>query len=733
MTNVKSTVAEHTTSLSSITSRVSTTETNITSLNGNVSSLDTRLDAAEQKITDAAIISTVSSTYVTKTDAGNTYATKTALSTLTQTVDGITGRVEDAEGNISTLQTTAQGLSVSLESVQSTASTANTNATSALNRSVQYGTCATAAGTAAKAVTLSNFALYTGATVHVKFTYANSVANPTLNVNSTGAKAIRAYGAALTATSAYNWVAGSIVTFVYDGTYWNISDSAGLLKANDATTAASNAQTTANTARTEAAAAAKTATNFMSYDSTNGLLIGNKSSGSWSGNRAQVTSSAFNVLDSSGTQLASFGTTATIGKTSGTASNVYIDSDSVDIRRGTTVLSSFSANQIDLGINSDATVVNFCNGTGSIKNAASGSGWKRMLIQAGDSIELDTSGEIDLYTFHEESAGVTSESFIDIISKKSWTSSAEVNKILLSSSYTNTVDKEQNSSTIAIRNNRIELSTEYMEYSAEVVEAECTFQLVANDSGASCRINADGTWISGEVTSYGDIRLGTNNKALIGTDNNGADRRLVVLNANNNCVINYDGYIEEQGNTNVYGNEVNILVPHSSGSGSAGIKVTVSGNTNYSAYVQPIEDANVPLGTASMRFFRLYQSHSSVSTSDKRQKENIKGLGKVKKSRKKKDGGNEEFDVYAELFDRLEPVEYNFIEGGKRKDFGLIAQEVLEVMTDLGLEEDELDLVHHDTWIDEETGEEKDTYGIAYENLIALLIHEVQKLKKQKS
>ena len=51
-------------------------------------------------------------------------------------------------------------------------------------------------------------------------------------------------------------------------------------------------------------------------------------------------------------------------------------------------------------------------------------------------------------------------------------------------------------------------------------------------------------------------------------------------------------------------------------------------------------------------------------------------------------------------------------------------------MEELGISEHELDLVHHDTWIDEETGEEKDAYGIAYENLIALLIHEVQKLKR---
>lgn len=95
----------------------------------------------------------------------------------------------------------------------------------------QYGTCATAAGTTAKVVTLANFALYNGARISVKFTYANSIASPTLNVNNTGAKQIRAYGSALTATSPYNWSAGSVVDFVYDGSYWNISDSGSLAKA----------------------------------------------------------------------------------------------------------------------------------------------------------------------------------------------------------------------------------------------------------------------------------------------------------------------------------------------------------------------------------------------------------------------------------------------------------------------------------------------------------------------
>ena len=78
-----------------------------------------------------------------------------------------------------------------------------------------YGTCSTAAATAAKAVTLSGFTLTTGAAVKVKFTVTNTAENPTLNVNGTGAKAIQYRG---TAISAGNLAANRVYEFVYDGT-----------------------------------------------------------------------------------------------------------------------------------------------------------------------------------------------------------------------------------------------------------------------------------------------------------------------------------------------------------------------------------------------------------------------------------------------------------------------------------------------------------------------------------
>lgn len=86
-----------------------------------------------------------------------------------------------------------------------------------------YGTCATAASTTAKAVVCTGFKLKAGRRIVVKFTSNNTAAAPTLNVNGTGAKAIKSYGTTA-GTLTYRWQAGSVVEFVYDGTYWLMRD-----------------------------------------------------------------------------------------------------------------------------------------------------------------------------------------------------------------------------------------------------------------------------------------------------------------------------------------------------------------------------------------------------------------------------------------------------------------------------------------------------------------------------
>jgi len=86
----------------------------------------------------------------------------------------------------------------------------------------RYGVCSTAGDTAEKTVSIPSVtSLYDGLYIFVKFTNANAVENPTLQVNSLTAKSIKRYGTTAPSTSAAtSWNTNSVVLLIYDGTYW---------------------------------------------------------------------------------------------------------------------------------------------------------------------------------------------------------------------------------------------------------------------------------------------------------------------------------------------------------------------------------------------------------------------------------------------------------------------------------------------------------------------------------
>lgn len=82
-----------------------------------------------------------------------------------------------------------------------------------------YAVCSTAAGTAAKTVTIPGFRLFAGAVAYIKFSVKNTAANPTLNISGTGAKAIWYQGAAIS-SSYLN--ANRTYAFIYDGSVYQL-------------------------------------------------------------------------------------------------------------------------------------------------------------------------------------------------------------------------------------------------------------------------------------------------------------------------------------------------------------------------------------------------------------------------------------------------------------------------------------------------------------------------------
>lgn len=166
-----------------IESRVSTIEQTATQIILDVSVLEQsqREMSSQIALMPDQIISTVTEGYEAYVD-GEIRTVNTAISEVVQKADSI--------------ESTVQGLQAA------------------------YGTCTTAAATVAKTVSAANFRLFKGATISVKFSYANTAANPTMNVNGTGAKRI----VDRYTNSEVTWNAGDVLSFVYSGTYWYISD-----------------------------------------------------------------------------------------------------------------------------------------------------------------------------------------------------------------------------------------------------------------------------------------------------------------------------------------------------------------------------------------------------------------------------------------------------------------------------------------------------------------------------
>lgn len=130
----------------------------------------------------------------------------------------------------------------------------------------------------------------------------------------------------------------------------------------------------------------------------------------------------------------------------------------------------------------------------------------------------------------------------------------------------------------------------------------------------------------------------------------------------------------------------------------------------------------IMLGDSGRVWERLIVKNSPQVTSDRRAKTNIFPLGESKINKT---------DIHSELFDRLKPVQYRMIDGDGRICYGFVAQDVVESMRELGIREDELDLVHHDRKNTEDSY--IDTYSMVYTNLIAIITHELQLEKQRRS
>lgn len=93
---------------------------------------------------------------------------------------------------------------------------------------IRYFVCNTAAGTAAKVITVAGYELFQGGSIKVKFNNRNTAGSVTLNINSKGAKALYYGGKPVSASN--SWDNNEIVEIYYDGTNYYANNVEGNFK-----------------------------------------------------------------------------------------------------------------------------------------------------------------------------------------------------------------------------------------------------------------------------------------------------------------------------------------------------------------------------------------------------------------------------------------------------------------------------------------------------------------------
>lgn len=216
---------------------------------------------------------------------------------------------------------------------------------------------------------------------------------------------------------------------------------------------------------------------------------------------------------------------------------------------------------------------------------------------------------------------------------------------------------------------------------------------VVSTAHAIMHFNASGKGMAfGKVSEYEDYAdfgykvrcrdniLTHNGVGLRGLTTDGKSRSMAYMSDQNNMVFGNGSYYYQEGIVYYYGHDISIKANE-----------TITSNKTITV------------------------------SSDRRLKENIVRFEDVAMFT------DENSDVYTELFDRLQPVSFNYIDGNGKVCFGFIAQDVIEALNELGIDEKELDLINE---VQLEEGGEK-TFGIAYGNLHALQIHKIKKLEEK--
>ena len=214
-------------------------------------------------------------------------------------------------GTITTQDTTYSAASTSAAGLMSSSDKTKLNYTN-----IAYGTCSTAAATAAKVITISGntkWALTAGSMITVLFSTTNTASNPTFNVNGTGAKNVYYANAQITTTSlSYAGYASRPMNYMYDGTQyifigWGVDNNSDSKVTQTVTTTDAEYPLLASTTASATATATTTArfASGVTLNPADKSITATTFIGALSGNATSASSATKATKDGSGNTITS--------------------------------------------------------------------------------------------------------------------------------------------------------------------------------------------------------------------------------------------------------------------------------------------------------------------------------------------------------------------------------------------------------------------------------------------
>ena len=594
------------------------------------------------------------------------------------------------------------------------------------NGKMLYGTCDTGASTLTKIVDcIDANALYTGLTITVKFTYANTAVTGSgsylsLNVNDLGAVPIY-FNGALGSDNLFLWGSGAEIQFTYNGDYWvpvgHPCSYYGSCADSDATAAKTSAiagvvicKGTHITVKMSHGNTAATPTLNVSGTGARTIYAGGAviPAGSYY-NWVSLASVGF-TFDGQNWQMDG---TTDLYLTSGKNKVFYqgtAPSSSVGLTAGDTWFDTSSGYQINewtgsawspkqLGedaISANAITAGIITAGGITSNMISANGISASKITAGILASEDGKTYFDL----DNDELVTSGDYRWIIHFPSGYAQ-QYTKLtggglvhLIPFNGPNGQDYYEG---VKIKDRGIRF-TNLREVDGELV----------NDIQANIYLDGMGT---GYPNYTGTLLIGATDKVEIESPLS-VDNSIELYNKNGNSP-----YIDF----------------HRTGSNNADFDTRMICNADGRLQIEHKTDGTkTQLNNGNIDMFAsnpaLYFHFNKAASSTARIEETSSGVLKAYNSiangsdERLKKGIVEMDERFLDLLDRLEPKAYRFRNGDKYLNLGFIAQDVIKDMTDLGIEDQPLVVG---------TGKGDDYYGLDYNQIIPILVGTVQKLKRE--